>query len=455
MVLRIPSSLTSSNSRPSYIAMTASDEGPEAGAGAFSAGLAASLAGAVAGCLASSTSARTMRPCGPDPLIWRRSSPFSAAMRRARGEAKMRSPLSSLGAAGAGVSDLATGSADLPAPEPSPPCFSSFAGSAVSADFGALASVSISSALSPSSSSTAMGVLTLTPSVPSSIRILPMVPSSTASNSIVALSVSISARRSPALTVSPSLTSHLASVPSSMVGERAGMRISVGIASLSLPVGHLAHGVDHLGGRGQRQLFEIGRVGHRHVLAGAVDHRRVEIVERLLHQHRGDVAADGGGGPAFLDGDAAVGFHHRLDHRVGVHRAQGAQVHHLGLYAVFGQFFGGFQRVGHADAKADDGHVRPLAPDLGLAEGDGEIIHLGHLEGLAVEDLVFEKDHRVGVADRAFQQALGTGRRIGLHHAQAGDLGIPGGVVLTVLRADAGGGAVGATEDDGAAHLAA
>ena len=73
-----------------------------------------------------------------------------------------------------------------------------------------------------------------------------MVPSSTASNSIVALSVSISASRSPALTVSPSLTSHLASVPSSMVGERAGIRISVGIASLSLPVGHLAHGLDHL-----------------------------------------------------------------------------------------------------------------------------------------------------------------------------------------------------------------
>jgi hypothetical protein len=33
------------------------------------------------------------------------------------------------------------------------------------------------------------------------------------------------------LTVSPSLTSHFASVPSSIVGESAGIRISVGIAS--------------------------------------------------------------------------------------------------------------------------------------------------------------------------------------------------------------------------------
>src|ERR1700733_4453529 len=52
-----------------------------------------------------------------------------------------------------------------------------------------------------------------------------MRPSSTASNSIVALSVSISASRSPERTWSPSFTSHFASLPSSMVGDSAGMRI--------------------------------------------------------------------------------------------------------------------------------------------------------------------------------------------------------------------------------------
>src|SRR5579864_438214 len=83
------------------------------------------------------------------------------------------------------------------------------------------------SAFSPSSSKTAIGALTLTPSLPSGTRIFPIRPSSTASNSIVALSVSISARMSPDLTVSPSLTSHLASLPSSMVGDNAGIRISV------------------------------------------------------------------------------------------------------------------------------------------------------------------------------------------------------------------------------------
>ena len=75
-------------------------------------------------------------------------------------------------------------------------------------------------ALSPSPLISAIGVPTFTPSMPSATRIWLIVPSSTASNSIVALSVSISASRSPDLTVSPSLTSHLASVPSSIVGDK-------------------------------------------------------------------------------------------------------------------------------------------------------------------------------------------------------------------------------------------
>ena len=93
---------------------------------------------------------------------------------------------------------------------------------------GCLATVGAPS-FSPSASSTAIGVLTLTPSVPSEISSFDTLPSSTASTSMVALSVSISAMMSPGLMVWPSLTSHLASLPSSMVGDSAGIRISVGI----------------------------------------------------------------------------------------------------------------------------------------------------------------------------------------------------------------------------------
>src|SRR5215472_759790 len=74
------------------------------------------------------------------------------------------------------------------------------------------------------------------PSAPSGTSSLPIRPSSTASNSIVALSVSISARMSPEWTSSPSFTSHLASLPSSIVGDSAGMRISIDMSGDDVPI---------------------------------------------------------------------------------------------------------------------------------------------------------------------------------------------------------------------------
>src|SRR5499427_4536607 len=88
-------------------------------------------------------------------------------------------------------------------------------------------------ASSPSARIIAIGVLTATSAVPSGTRILPSVPSSTASTSMVALSVSISAITSPDLTGSPSFLSHLARLPRSIVGDNAGINISVGMNSLS------------------------------------------------------------------------------------------------------------------------------------------------------------------------------------------------------------------------------
>jgi hypothetical protein len=86
-------------------------------------------------------------------------------------------------------------------------------------------------ASSPSSSSTAITWLTGTSCVPSATMIFPIVPSSTASTSIVALSVSISAITSPALTLSPSFLTHFARLPFSIVGDSAGMRMLTGIDS--------------------------------------------------------------------------------------------------------------------------------------------------------------------------------------------------------------------------------
>ena len=107
------------------------------------------------------------------------------------------------------------------------------AGGADSAAFCAAAGCAalIDEAFSPSLRMTAIGVFTATSCVPSATRILPSVPSSEASTSMVALSVSISAMMSPDLIVSPSFLSHLARLPFSMVGDSAGMRILVGMGA--------------------------------------------------------------------------------------------------------------------------------------------------------------------------------------------------------------------------------
>src|SRR5580692_4121926 len=135
-------------------------------------------------------------------------------------------------------------------------------------------------ASSPSARIMAIGVLTATSLVPSGTRILPSVPSSTASTSMVALSVSISAMTSPDLTVSPSFLSHLERLPFSMVGDSAGMRTSVGMAC-SRGRAKKPRSTIHVG-------VKLGRIGLG-VLGGELGrfvdgcaHRGVELFQLVL-----------------------------------------------------------------------------------------------------------------------------------------------------------------------------
>src|ERR1700681_2665945 len=100
--------------------------------------------------------------------------------------------------------------------------------------------------------------------VPSGTRIFAITPSSIASYSMVALSVSISARMSPDLTVSPSFLSHLARLPFSIVGESAGIRMLIGMDRLAAlaecvrgaGIGRCIHlGVKHVADRLGRLLL--------------------------------------------------------------------------------------------------------------------------------------------------------------------------------------------------------
>ena len=231
MVLRMLLSLAISWGMP---VPSKAEGSPGSMGAAFEMGVAVAAAGAAfAPPAPSPRSARMIRPPGPVPVRPARSMPCASAKRRASGLALMRSPVSAFGA---GTGWGAAGGV-------SPPPLAGGAGSgfAGGSGLGALPSPRSAGAESPSPARgegevaspspviRAIGVPTFTPSLPSATRIFAITPSSTASNSIVALSVSISASRSPDLTVSPSLTSHLASVPSSIVGDRAGILSSIGM----------------------------------------------------------------------------------------------------------------------------------------------------------------------------------------------------------------------------------
>src|ERR1700722_9508364 len=284
--------------------------------------LGAAAAAGLAPGFAASTSDFTMRPRGPVPDSAARSMPFCVAMRRAKGEAKIRLPswLGADGALGAVGAASALGVSTLVACSVLAGVSAFLGASAFTASpiFFIAAEMSTSPGFSSSPNSTAMGAFTFTPSLPSGTRILPMRPSSTASNSMVALSVSISARMSPDLTLSPSFTSQRASLPSSMVGDSAGIRMLV--ATGSILVANRFHRLDHILDGGKRQLLQIGGVRHRHILARDFGGRRIEIVERIQRHARADFRTDGADRPRLLHRDDAVGLLDRSDHRLDVQR---------------------------------------------------------------------------------------------------------------------------------------
>src|SRR3990167_423185 len=233
--------------------------GTPAGGGAIAGATAAAKEGGV-GAVSSEAmprSARTIRPLGPLPVRAARSTPPASAMRAARGL-----PLSrSAGDVRRGAGVLAAGAGAA-----------SGAGGRGAGFSARAAAIAGSGNLSLASLNSAMTDPTATSSVPSAIMSFAMRPSAAASYSIVALSVSISAMRSPVFTVSPSATSHLASVPFSIVGESAGIISSI---AMSVPQEEFGRGIDDRFGVDAVQAVEVGRVAR---LAEAVGAERAHPV---------------------------------------------------------------------------------------------------------------------------------------------------------------------------------
>src|SRR5918997_3038564 len=102
------------------------------------------------------------------------------------------------------------------------------------------------------------------------------------------------ARRSATLTA-PSTTEALRiSMPPFSSTSGGTLRASNFRSVMTSPVADGLRGLDHLGHRRERELLEVGRIGHGHVLAGHADHRRVEVIERVLHDAFHDLGPDAG-----------------------------------------------------------------------------------------------------------------------------------------------------------------
>ena len=83
------------------------------------------------------------------------------------------------------------------------------------------------------------------------------------------------------------------------------------------------------------------------------------------------------------------------------------------------------------------------------------IVLLGHIKGAAIDQFVFEEDHRIFAADRRLEQALGIAGIIRRDDDQAGNAGIPRSIVLAMLRTNPAGGTIRPAKHDRTAHLAA
>src|SRR3546814_5270723 len=90
-----------------------------------------------------------------------------------------------------------------------------------------------------------------------------------------------------------------------------------------------------------------------------------------------------------------------------------------------------------------------------ISDWSSDVCSSDLIETAAIEQFVFKKYHRIGTADRCFQQTLGIRRIIGRNNDEARHRGIPRPVILAMLSRHAGSCAIRPAENHGTAHLAA
>ena len=187
----------------------------------------------------------------------------------------------------------------------------------------------------------------------------------------------------------------------------------------------------------QVSLFERRRVRHRRVECPENADRRVERLERLLLDDRGEALADAAGAGVLLDDQHPIAVAGDAQHRFAIERHQRPQVQHARLDPVSGQTRCHAQRGVHVGAVRNDRHIVAGAAKRGLAERNRQD---GRREPLLDPRIAIERDvlvieHRIGIGDRSGHQRPRIGRRGRHDDLEAGCAVEPGLGVLAVIRA--------------------
>src|SRR5882757_6896431 len=362
-----------------------------------------------------SRSSWAMRPAGPVPRTWRRSTPASRARRRTAGEAIGFSPGARGGPIGARVTG--GGGADGTAAGWGAGVGIGAAGfstgaCAAAASRGAAATSSLPSPATSSRTSSAPTARTLPTSAPSATT----VPATGDGISTVALSVITAAKSWSSSTDWPTSTCH------STISASATPSPTSGSLMMRVPISGLHHGLERAadaGRPGEIVPFLGVRIGR--VPAGDAHDRRLEMVEAVFLHERAQLRAEARGQRRLVNDDAPPRLLDRGHDRVEVVGQERAQIDDLGIDAGLG---GG--RFGHEDHRAIGQHrhggagptdgglaqrhgivaVRDLALRMPRPRRDGPVVVA--VERAVVEPLGFEKDHRIIVLDRGDQQPFGV-----------------------------------------------
>src|SRR6266404_5991434 len=167
-------------------------------------------------------------------------------------------------------------------------------------------------------------------------------------------------------------------------------------------------------------FFEGRRVRHRRVQRSHAHERPIKIMEGLFEKYRRNLARDSAGLRVFVHDQAFVGLFHGIQNRLFIQRKQRAQINHFGFDAFFCQGFGRFERSMHHCRVGNNGDVLTFAAHGGFADRHGVIAGGNFSLDAAVEKFVLEEEHRVIVAHRGLQQALGIVGRRRIDHLQPG-----------------------------------